>query len=109
MSNNRSRWASVRSSDLVLRAVRLFKCDEARITSPCGTHFLILGWKARSEGEWRDQNGKPVNFDYLREQVVASGKTLRKLWQSVKHYKRLLDASTQNAKVSDGAGGNRES
>ena len=74
---------------LVRRFVRMFKCDAARITSPYGTHFLVLGWNERSEGQWQDQDGKPVNFDYTREQVVASGKTARELVASAKHYKKV--------------------
>lgn len=75
---------------LVRRFVRMFKCDTARITSPCGTHFLVLGWNERSEGEWYDENCNPKNFDYVREQVVASGKTVKELVASAKHYKKLL-------------------
>jgi hypothetical protein len=75
---------------LVRRFIRMFKCDTARITSPCDTHFLVLGWNERSEGQWHDQDGKPKNFDYVREEVVASGKTVKELIASAKHYKKLL-------------------
>lgn len=81
---------ALKQKHLVRRFVRMFKCDTARISSPCGTHFLVLGWKERSEGQWFDQDGKPVNFDYVREQVVASGKTTRQLITAAKHYKRLI-------------------
>lgn len=68
----------------------MFKCDTARITSRCDTHFLVLGWNERTEGEWHDQDGNPKNFDYVREEVVASGKTVKELIASAKHYKKLL-------------------
>lgn len=94
---------------MVRRAVELFKCDTARITSPCGRHFLILGWNRNTKterdagrdcGQWY-RSDEPIDFDYTHEQVVANGATLKELWKSAKHYKRLLDASTPNADVSD--------
>ena len=83
---------------LVRRFVRMFKCDTARITSPCGTHYLILGWTkntktereaGRDAGQWH-RNGEPIDFDYMHEQVVARGKTVAELVASAKHYKKLL-------------------
>lgn len=71
------------------RFVKMFGCDTARITTPAKTLFLILGWNRRSEGEWT-RNGKPYDFDYLAEQVVASGKTEAELIASAEEYKRLL-------------------
>lgn len=65
----------------------MFKCDTARISQPCGTYyFLVLGWNKHSEGKWHAQDGKPINFDYVHEQVVAAGNTLRQLVASAKHY-----------------------
>ena len=85
---------------MVRRAVELFGCDTARISSPCGHHYLILGWNwntktERECGQWH-RNGEPINFDYVHEQVIANGATLNELWKSAKHYKRLLGASTPN-------------
>lgn len=74
----------------VRRFVRMFGCDAARIADPCGNLFLILGWKRRSEGEWFDEKGNPVNFDYLHENVVAHGTNMRELDASAREYKRLL-------------------
>lgn len=86
------------------RAVELFKCDTARISSPCGRHFLILGWNkntktereaGRDKGQWvkTDENGvnTPFDFDFVHEQVIASGATLKEMWASAEHYKRLCD------------------
>jgi hypothetical protein len=76
----------------------MFKCDRARITSPCGTHYLILGWNKNTKtereagrdcGQWH-RNGEPIDFDYVHEQVVANGKTEEDLVSSAKHYKKLL-------------------
>lgn len=83
---------------MVRRFVRMFKCDTARITSPCGTHYLILGWSKNTKtereagrdcGRWH-RNGEPIDFDYTHEQVVANGKTEAELLASAKHYKKLL-------------------
>lgn len=83
---------------LVRRFVRMFQCDTARITSACGTHYLILGWKrntkaereaGRDAGQWY-RNDVPIDFDYTQEQVVARGKTAAELVASAKRYKKLL-------------------
>ena len=89
---------------MVRRAVELFRCDTARVTSPCGHHYLILGWKRNTKteceagrdcGQWY-RNDEPIDYDYTQEQVIANGATLKELWKSAKHYKGLLDASTPN-------------
>lgn len=67
----------------------MFRCDTARISSASGTLFLTLGWNERSEGEWCDQDGHAMNFDYVREKVVASGATLRELTASARDYKKI--------------------
>lgn len=98
---------------VVERAVALFKCDTARISSPCGHHFLILGWNkntkteresGRDEGQWvkTDKDGieTPFDFDYVYEQVIANGATIEEMWASAEHYKQLCDihdANTLNA------------
>lgn len=74
---------------LVKRFIRMFKCDTARITSPGGTLFLIIGYKRRSEGEWFKGNGKPFIFDYVDETVIVSGKTNAELVASARNYKKL--------------------
>lgn len=90
-------------TQLISRAKRMFKCDTARITSPCGRHFLVIGWKkntkteresGRDVGQWY-RNGEPIDFDFVNEQVIANGRTLTSLWNSVKHYKRLLTSMSK--------------
>lgn len=62
-------------------AIKLFGCDTARITSPMSRHYLVIGWKENSVG-WK-KNGKRFNFEYIREEVIASGVSLRKLRESM--------------------------
>jgi len=76
------------TAKLIKWACATFSCDTARITRPLGKMFLILGWNRRSEGQWT-QNGEPFDFDYVKETVMASGRTLRGLMASAKEYKRL--------------------
>jgi hypothetical protein len=82
---------------LVRRFVRMFKCDTARITQPCGTMFLVVGHKRHTKrdrkknpaaGQWM-KDGKPFDFDYVAEQVIAHGKTEAELVADAKHYKKL--------------------
>ena len=75
---------------------RLFRCTRTRIIRAGDTLFLILGNKKRSEGEWFKSTPsglEPMNFDYIEEQVVASGLTLSALEKSAKAYKQLLKES----------------
>jgi hypothetical protein len=68
-------------------------CDEARITSPRDTHFLILGWWRNTKdagGQWF-RGGEPTDLDYLEEAAVASGATEAELVVSAERYKALID------------------
>jgi hypothetical protein len=82
---------------LLHRFKSMFKCDGVRITKPCGKWFLILQWKENTAkdrkknpdaGQWH-RNGVPIDFDYVREEVVASGETKDKMIASAMHYKEL--------------------
>ena len=81
----------------VKRFIKMFKCDTARITKACDTYYLIIGWNKNTKTEreaGRDQSqwykdGNPIDFDFIHEQVVASGKTLDELYIAAKHYKKL--------------------
>lgn len=84
---------------LIRRFVQMFGCDQARITSPNGHHFLILGWNRNTQteresgrgiGQWF-KDGQPVDFDFVHELAVASGGTIKELMASAKHYKQLDD------------------
>lgn len=83
---------------LIRRFIRMFGCDSAHIITAWKKHFLILGWNANTAenrkknpaaGQWM-KNGVPCDFDYVREETVASGDTEQELIESAKHYKRLL-------------------
>lgn len=81
--------------DLIPRFVRMFGCDTARISEVGGKSFLILGWNRNTRddaGQWT-RNGKLFNFDYVREQVVASGRGEKQLLASAKKYKKLSSMS----------------
>ena len=74
---------------IIARSRRLFKADAARIIKFPDRMFLILGWNRRTENEWYDSRGEHYDFDYLKEEVVASGSTRAELWRSVREYRFL--------------------
>lgn len=73
---------------------RMFEADSARITAPLRkTMFLIIGHKRNTiddKGRWVDNDGKPVEFDYVAETCIASGDSVDELLASAAHYKRML-------------------
>ncbi len=81
-------------NELLGQFAAMFDCDTARIVSPLGTLFLIIGHKRSTKNNpitarWL-RNGKPYDFEYIEEKVVASGVTLEELTASAKEYKRRL-------------------
>ena len=73
---------------------RLFpKADSIRASSPLGTTiFLILGYRRNTKddpGVNVNQDGEVVNWDYVREETVASGETEEDLVISARHYKSI--------------------
>jgi hypothetical protein len=81
-------------TNFIAWALKLFKCDTARIIKASGTLFLTIGWNRntyyeRNSGQWY-HNGKPVDFDFVSEQTIANGKNWKKLKASALHYARLL-------------------
>ncbi len=76
---------------LIKLFISMLGCDTARISQPCGKMFLVIGFNRNTKddaGRWT-KNGEPINFDYVREKVVASGNTPSELIRSAKEYKRL--------------------
>jgi hypothetical protein len=66
--------------------------DEARISTPAGKMFLVLGYKRHTKddpGQWVDQDGNALDWEHLHEETVASGETEEELVSSAKHHKRL--------------------
>jgi hypothetical protein len=88
---------------LVRRFMRMFKCDTARITQYCGTMFLVIGHKRHTKrdrkkdptvGQWM-KDGKPFDFGYVAERVIARGKTEAELVADAKHYKKLCSMTME--------------
>jgi hypothetical protein len=81
-----------KAAPLVPRFIRMFKCATARLSRPCGRHwYLIIGFKRNTKndsGQWY-RDGKPWNFTYTAEKVIASGRTLAALVEGAKRYKKL--------------------
>lgn len=79
--------------------VEMFGCDAARIINPLGVQmFLIIGHSRNTkqdEGQWI-RNGEPFDFDYLQEQVIASGTNVKELFKSARAYKRMLQKESVN-------------
>ncbi|MDP2218504.1 MAG: hypothetical protein Q8J68_14600 [Methanolobus sp.] len=85
----------------VKRAIKYLGCNTARILAPCNQLFLIIGFNRNTKtddkpGQWV-KNGKPIDFDYIEEHVIASGKDSKELWESVKSY-RKMQRETYNGK-----------
>jgi len=80
---------------LIKKCRDIIECDAARISYPGDTLFLIIGFNRNTkqdEGQWFN-NEKRIDFDYVQEKVVASGKTEEELLSSVKEYACLLKMS----------------
>ena len=78
---------------MIAKFVELYGCDKARIVQAGDMLFLLLGWKrsTRSDaGQWHDSKGQPIHFDYVHEEVVASGADEDALIASAKEYKELM-------------------
>jgi hypothetical protein len=85
---------------LITRFTRMFGCDTARIAKAGGLRFLVIGWNRWSVGEWVKtwvtDDGVVAhldfNFNYVEEQVIASGGTDAELLASAKQYQALTGA-----------------
>lgn len=76
----------------VQKFIKMFQCDSARISDINGKLFLIIGHKRNTKddpGQWIDEKGEIRHWDYLLEQVVASGKSAKELMASAKQYKKF--------------------
>lgn len=77
--------------ELIAECREIIECDTARISKPDKRMFLIIGFRKNTkndEGEWI-KNNKRIDFDYVKESVVASGETAQELIESAREYKRL--------------------
>jgi len=88
----------VRHRNLIKRFIRMFRCDTARIISFPERMFLVIGSNRNTKdgsGYWT-KNGHPINFDYVEEKVIASGKTEAELVASAKRYRKLCGMTTED-------------
>lgn len=79
---------------LIAECKNIIKCDTARISKPMNTMFLIIGFNHDTKDDdsgcmWINQDGKRIDFNYVQESVIASGKTKKELIESTKEYQRL--------------------
>lgn len=70
--------------------------DEIRISRFFDTMFALVGNEVSTEdgpGQWVDKRregpDKEVDFEYLKETLVASGDTVQELWKSTLDYRRI--------------------
>lgn len=77
----------------------MFDCDKFRISKFPGKMFLIIGnWRSTrqdgNETQWK-HSGKPTHFHYLAEEVVASGRSKKELFESAEEYLRISKMSAE--------------
>lgn len=80
---------------IIRQAIRLFGCDNARISRPLGKWFLVLMWKRHTrdaEGWYWLKNGQRYDFEYHEEHCVASGDSAKELRESMHKYYQLLNS-----------------
>lgn len=83
-------------SKLIDKCRSIIKFDVARICKPLKRMYLIIGFNKNTKDDAASQwilNGKPINFGYVEEKIVASGNTEDELIDSVKEYDRLSKMS----------------
>jgi hypothetical protein len=72
---------------------KMFGCDSVRISKPTDRLFLIIGYKKHTKDDTSSawyKDGERIDFEYIAEQVIASGDSEEELIKSAKHYKNLL-------------------
>lgn len=72
--------------------IKMFNCNRVEILKFCGTMFLVVGNKKNTKNNsngWCDETGKRKDFEYIERTAIAHGKTIKKLIESAKEYKRL--------------------
>ena len=83
---------------LALKFMELFECDSARIAKYSDNMYLVIGF-ARNTKDDPGQihvNGDPIDFDYLQEKAIASGKTEDALIDDALKYHRLCGMTMQD-------------
>ena len=77
--------------NIIKQCREIIECNTARISNPLNRMFLIIGFNRNTKDDAGQcyKNGKKWDYDYVREQVVASGNTEKELLTSAREYKRL--------------------
>jgi len=81
------------SEELIAECRKYVKCDTARISQPGDKMYFIIGFNKNTRDDVHSvtfKNNERFDFEYVQEQVIASGNTEEELIQSVKEYQRLL-------------------
>lgn len=82
-----------RAKALLRLARKWMRKDFARISCPGGEKmFLIVGDVKNTKdgsGQWYNQDGEKLDWDYIDEHVVASGCNTKELISDMRKYKRL--------------------
>jgi len=75
----------------VIRCCKIIGCDVGRITTPTGKMYFIAGYNRNTKDDSGQfyKDGKLYDFDYVHEQVVASGMTEDELIKSCEEYHRI--------------------
>lgn len=76
------------------KCMKIIECDTARISKVGNKLFLIIGFNKNTKDDSVGQcfiNGEPVDYDYVAEKVIASGKTENELIKSTKEYSGLCE------------------
>lgn len=78
-------------TDLIEKCKEIVKCDTARISKPLDRMFFIIGFNRNTKDDPGQfiKNGEPYDFDYVQENVIASGYSDDELIENVKEYQRL--------------------
>ena len=80
-------------NSLIQECRKHIRCDTARISKICGKMYLIIGFNRNTKDDTGNQivneDNERVDFDYIRESVVASGDTEEELINSAKEYGEL--------------------
>jgi len=82
--------------EIARECLKYIKADTARISKPRETMYLIIGLNRNTvnrKNSWVDLNGKRLDFNYVEESVIASGRTPSELIESTKEYRRLCELS----------------
>ena len=75
--------------EIIKKTIDLIKCDDARISSPTGTHFMIIMFNKNTKDDPSYRRTTCADFNYTKQRVIAHGATYKSLWESIKDYHEL--------------------